>query len=76
MTLGNTLIQYYVDDQYRGRVMSIFFMQFGLTSFGAFIAGILAEVVGVQIAVGGFALVLVILSVLAIVFLPRIRNLD
>lgn len=76
MTLGNTLIQYYVDDQYRGRVMSIFFMQFGLTSFGAFLAGALAEGVGVQVAIGSFALVLVTISVLAIVFLPRIRKLD
>ncbi|MEE8414511.1 MAG: MFS transporter [Dehalococcoidales bacterium] len=76
MTLGNTLIQYYVDDQYRGRVMSIFFMQFGFTSFGAFAAGLLAEKVGVQTAVGSFALILVALSVLAIIFLPRIRNLD
>ncbi len=76
MTLGNTLIQYYVDDQYRGRVMSIFFMQFGLTSFGAFVAGLLAEKVGIQIAVGSFGLILVALSILAIIFLPRIRNLD
>ena len=76
MTLGNTLIQYYVDDQYRGRVMSIFFMQFGLTSFGAFAAGLLTEVVGVQVAVGSFALLLTALSILAIIFLPRIRNLD
>ncbi|MEE8413004.1 MAG: MFS transporter [Dehalococcoidales bacterium] len=76
MTLGNTLIQYYVDDQYRGRVMSIFFMQFGLTSFGAFVAGLLAEKVGIQIAVGSFGLTLVALSILAIIFLPRIRNLD
>ncbi len=76
MTLGNTLIQYYVDDEYRGRVMSIFFMQFGLTSFGAFAAGLLSESVGIQVAIGSFALTLVGLSVLAIIFLPRIRNLD
>ncbi|MEE8418910.1 MAG: MFS transporter [Dehalococcoidales bacterium] len=76
MTLGNTLVQYYVDDEYRGRVMSIFFMQFGLTSFGAFAAGLLSEVVGIQVAIGSFALTLVGLSILAIIFLPRIRNLD
>jgi len=76
MTLGNTLLQYYVADEYRGRVMSIYLMQFGLSSFGAFAAGLLAESMGVQWAVGGFAMVLVFLSILALTFVPRMRNLD
>jgi len=76
MTLGNTLLQYYVEDEYRGRVMSIYLMQFGLTSFGTFAAGLIAESMGVQWAVGGFAMVLVLLSILALAFLPRIRKLD
>ena len=76
MTLANNLIQYYVEDEYRGRVMSIYMMEFGLTSFGGFAAGILAEVIGVQWAVGGFAIVLVFLSILALAFAPRIRKLD
>jgi len=76
MTLANTLLQYYVKDEYRGRVMSIYLMQFGLSSFGAFAAGLIAESVGVPWAVGGFAMVLVFLSILALTFVPRIRNLD
>ncbi|MFC2010468.1 MFS transporter [Chloroflexota bacterium] len=76
MTLGNTLIQYYVEDDYRGRVMSVYMMEFGLTSFGSFTAGLLAEAVGVQWALGGFALTLVCVSFLALVFIPRIRRLD
>jgi len=76
MTLSNTLIQYYVDSIYRGRVMSLYVMQFGLASFGTFVAGLLAEAFGVQRAVGGFAVVLIVLSILALVFLPRIRKLD
>ncbi|MEE8413005.1 MAG: MFS transporter [Dehalococcoidales bacterium] len=76
MTLGNTLIQYYVDDEYRGRVMSIYMMEFGLTSFGTFAAGLMAEAVGAQWALGSFATVLVIVSLLALIFVPRIRNLD
>lgn len=76
MTLSNTLLQYYVADEYRGRVMSIYMMQFGLSSFGTFAAGLLAEAVGVQWAVGGFAMVLVLLSILALAFIPRIRKLD
>ena len=76
MTLGNTLLQYYVEDEYRGRVMAIYMMEFGLTSFGTFAAGALTETLGVQWTLGGFASVLAILSVLGIVFVPRIRKLD
>ncbi len=76
MALSNTLIQYYVDPTYRGRVMSIMMMQFGLMSFSSFLAGLLAEVVKVQWAVGSFAMVLVLMSVLAFIFLHRVRNLD
>ena len=76
MTLGNTLIQYYVDDEYRGRVMSVYMMEFGLTSFGTFAAGVMAETMGVQSVVGGFAATLVVISLLSLIFVRRIRNLD
>ena len=76
MTLGNTLLQYYVEDEYRGRVMSIYMMEFGLTSFGTFAAGVIAGFFGVQWAIGGFAAVLVFMAALALVFLPRLRKLD
>ena len=76
MTLGNTLLQYYVADEYRGRVMSIYMMEFGLMSFGTFTAGLLTEAVGVQWALGGFAMVLVFLSILVMVFVPQLRKLD
>ena len=76
MTLGNTLLMYYVDDGYRGRVMSVYMMEFGLMSFGTFAAGVLTEKVGVQWALGGFALILTCLSFLALAFVPRLRKLD
>ena len=76
MTLGNTLLQYYVEDQYRGRVMSLMMMEFGLTSFGVFFAGVMTDMIGVQWAVGGLAILLIIFSVYAIAFMPRIRKLD
>jgi len=76
MALGNTLIQYYVADDYRGRVMGIYIMEFGLTSFGVFFASLLAESMGVQWSVGGFGLFLALLCFLTLAFVPRIRNLD
>lgn len=76
MTLGFTLLQYYTEDEYRGRVMSIIIMQFGLVSFGTFLAGVIAESIGIQWAIGGFAMVLVLMSVLGLAFVPRLRKLD
>jgi len=76
MTLGNTLLQYYVDNEYRGRVMSIYMMEFGLTSFGTFAAGVMSEAWGVQWVVGGFAIMLVFASLLVLAFVGRIRRLD
>ena len=76
MSLSNTLVQYYVEDEYRGRVMSILMMQFGLTSFSTFLAGVMSDHIGVEWSVGGFALVLILVSALAIIFIPRIRRLD
>jgi len=76
MTLGNTLLQYYAADEYRGRVMSFYMMERGLTSFGTFSAGLLAASMGVQWAVGSFAMLLALFSVLALIFAPRLRRLD
>ena len=76
MTLTNTLVQYYVDDNYRGRVMSLFMMQFGLSSFGTVIAGLVAEAFGVQWSVGSFAMILIVISILAVFVLPSLRKLD
>ncbi|MFC1918913.1 MFS transporter [Chloroflexota bacterium] len=76
ITLSNILLQYYVADEYRGRVMSIMIMEFGLTSFGTFSAALMAEVIGVERALGGFAVTLVLISILTLVFVPRLRKLD
>ncbi len=76
MTLGTTLLQSYTDAEYLGRVMSINMMDMGLSSLGTFLAGILAEGIGAQWAIGGFATVLVLLMILTLVFVPRMRRLD
>jgi len=76
LTMSSTMLLYYTAHDYTGRVMSLYVMQFGLMSFGGFFAGLLAETAGVQWAVGGFAMVLALLSILALALLPRIRKLD
>ena len=76
ISVGNTLIQYYVADDYRGRIMSIYVMEFGLMSFGVFSARLLAETMGVQWPICGFALMFILLCSLALVFVPRLRDLE
>ena len=76
MTLSSTITQYYIEPQYRGRVMSILMMTFGLTGLGTFFVSVLADAIGVQWAVGGLAIILLVISLLAIVVLPKIRILD
>jgi len=76
MALGNSLIQYYVDAAYRGRVLSFFMLCFGLSSLGAFFAGILAEGIGVQWAVGSLAMLLIVVTLLVFAVVPRIRKLN
>jgi len=76
MALGNSLIQYYVNTAYRGRVMSFLMLGFGLGGLGSFFAGILAEGIGVQWAVGGLAIALLTITLIITFTVPRLRKLD
>jgi MFS family permease len=76
MTLAGTLLQHYVEDAYRGRVMAIYMMEFGLTSLGVFLAGVLSDSIGVQWAVGGLAILLVAMTAAVAVFSPKLRALQ
>jgi MFS family permease len=76
MALSNTLIQTYTEDAYRGRVMSVYMMEFGMTNLGVFVVGVLGEFIPIQAAVGGAAALLVAATVYYFFFTSRIRNLD
>ncbi len=76
MAIGQVLIQEYSTEEYRGRVVSVWFMQFGLVQFGTFIVGQLAEAVGPQLAIGGLAALLVAAMGLCMLFAPKMRDLD
>jgi MFS transporter, DHA1 family, staphyloferrin A biosynthesis exporter len=75
-TAGTALLQSISDPKYLGRVMSIMMLNFGLSSLGTFFAGLIAESISAQWAIGGFAILLVGISLFAILFLPRLRTLD
>ena len=76
MALSNTLLQSNTDDSYRDRVMSVYMMNWGVTMVGVFFISILADILGVRLAVGGAAGLLAIIAVYYLFFTPRIRHLD
>jgi MFS family permease len=75
MSLSNILLMAYTEPSLQGRVMSVYMMEFSLVSFGIFLVGVLAEVVGVQWAIGTTAVSLIVISLVALVFVPRVRAL-
>lgn len=74
-SLSNVLVQTYVDNAYRGRVMSIYMLQFSLAQFGSFFTSMLAEAVGPRAALGGTSAALVLITLSAFVFIRRLRTL-
>ena len=65
-----------MDDDYRGRVMSVFMMQRSLASLGTFFVGVLASVAGVQVVLGALAVALFVLASVSMFMTPALRELD
>jgi MFS family permease len=75
-TLCNSLIQINTQEQYHGRVMSIFNLLFtGMSQAGTLLMGGLAEGIGAPVAVGAGALASVALGLLFVWRLPHVRRL-
>ena len=76
MAIGQVLVQSYSAEEYRGRVQSVWFMQFSLVQVGTFFVSLLAEVLGPQLAIGGLAALLVVAMALIAIFVPSMRRLE
>ncbi|MEZ4503730.1 MAG: MFS transporter [Dehalococcoidia bacterium] len=76
MSMGQVLIQTYSADEYRGRVMAVWFMQFSLVQFGTFAVGIVSELIGPQLAIGGLAAIMLVTMLSVAAFVPSFRRLD
>ena len=74
--LNNVLLHTHVDDAYRGRMASIFMMQVGTMALGAFAVGLISEVVGPQLGLGSFSLLLVLTAIAAYALVPRLRDMQ
>ncbi|MBI1793704.1 MAG: MFS transporter [Chloroflexi bacterium] len=75
-TLINTLLQTRVDDALRGRVMGLYTLTFfGFAPFGNLAVGALAERIGLSYAMMLFAMIGLVLSLIALRKFPQIRKL-
>jgi MFS family permease len=75
-TLNQSFLQRLVDDDMRGRVLSLLTMtMFGLQPFGSMEVGTVATFVGPQIALGFGGVVCVVVAVLALWRWPTLRTL-
>jgi MFS family permease len=75
MSLSNVLIQSHVDDEFRGRVMSIYMLEMAFLGVSIYPISVLADIFGVQMAVGASACGLIVLA-LVLFCVPSYRDLD
>lgn len=64
-TFNQSLLQLNLDDEYRGRVLSLFTMVQGLNPFGALFMGALAEATSTPAAIGTFCVLAIICAFFA-----------
>ena len=76
MVSGSTLLQTYSGDQFRGRVISVSLMMWGLNPLGTLPAGAIADKMGVPFAVTLQGVLLVAVFLALGLLWPRIRRLE
>jgi predicted MFS family arabinose efflux permease len=75
-TLINTLLQLNVADEMRGRVLSLYVLNwFGFAPFGNLAMGNLAEHWGLSLTIALAAVVSMVLALLVFAIVPRLRRL-
>ena len=75
-TISMTLIMENVDDRYRGRVSSVFMMNFGLMPLAVLPAGYAIEYFGGQATIGFLAGLLAVIATIVLLTQKQVRNLD
>ncbi len=73
-TINMGLIMEVVDDEYRGRVMSVFMMNFGLMPLGVLPVGLATEAFGAQISIGILGGVLIIVAAIMLMTQKEMRS--
>jgi MFS transporter, DHA1 family, staphyloferrin A biosynthesis exporter len=73
-SMNNALLLSNVDEEYRGRVLSLYETDRGLIPLGAVLLGWLATVIGTPMAIAVLAAPMIPLSLLVLVLVPRFRD--
>ena len=76
MLTVSALMQILAADRYRGRIGSLQIVLWGVTPFGAFPMGLLAESVGVPVVVGVAGAAAAVLLVLTLLVQPNVRRIE
>jgi hypothetical protein len=74
MAQNNTTIQMTVSDEYRGRVVAVYLMTWGMMPFGTLPMGVLADAVGAPLAVAAGGLLSTLLVLLIGLRIPALRR--
>jgi MFS family permease len=74
-TLNQSLIMEHTEDRYRGRVMSVYMLNFGLMPLGVLPSGVLADYLGGQATIGILAVALLLITSLILISQKRLRTL-
>ena len=73
-TIGTTVIQTLVDDQFRGRIMSLQQWSWGASAFGGILTGIMAQYFGAPITLFLGGLMTIVISIYTGLLLFRVRT--
>jgi hypothetical protein len=68
-------VQSYSEEEYRGRVQSIYMMEMSIVNFGTFLVGLLANSIGPQWAIGGTSAVMLVFVIAIWFFVPKMKEL-
>lgn len=74
-SLNTALVQHRIQDEVRGRVMSAYFLTWGLMPLGALPMGLIADHLGARVAVGAGAVISSVLVAVLGLRSPQIRDL-
>ncbi len=75
-TLNQTLIMEVVEDRFRGRVMSVFMMNFGLMPLGILPAGLAIELYGGQATAAFLGITLILVAAGVLITQRKLRNFE
>ncbi|MCI0439298.1 MAG: MFS transporter, partial [Chloroflexi bacterium] len=73
-SVNQSLVMEETEEQYQGRVMSVFMMNFGLMPLGVLPTGILVDIFGGQVAIGILAVLLLLFTTGILVTQKRLRT--